>query len=189
MRAGEEVGVLVGRRCRPSQDGAAAGFTLIEFIVAVCVIAILLGTLLNRVWFYQEQAEKAAMQQVAATIQNALIMEYGSLVAHGQEAQTAELARENPMNWLARKPDNYAGEFYDPTPRSVAPGNWMFDLRSRDLIYVVDRGEYFTPGNDGNKWVRYHVRLLPVSGPSGKQGTAGLLFEPVAPYSWFRRGD
>jgi len=120
---------------------------------------------------------------VAGTIQNALVMEYGSLVTHGKEAQAAELARENPMNWLARKPDNYAGEFYDPTPRSVAPGNWMFDLKSRELIYVVDRGEYFTPGKDGDKWVRYHVRLLPVAGPSGR--VASLLFEPVVPYNWF----
>jgi hypothetical protein len=50
---------------------------------------------------------------------------------------TPTLAQDNPMTWLQQKPRNYAGEYYDPTPGAVAPGHWMFDLKSRDLIYVV----------------------------------------------------
>ena len=59
------------------------------------------------------------------------------------------------------------------SPRTVAPGNWAFDLKSRQLIYVVDRGDYFKPGKDGQKWVRFRVNLLyeaaEGAGASGKE--------------------
>lgn len=166
------------------------GFTLIELIVVIVIVVILIGTLLQRVWVYQEQAEKTAMVQVASGLQSALTMQYGSLMTHGKEALAAQLVTENPMNWLQKKPHNYAGEFYDPTPRSVAPGNWVFDLKSRELIYVVDRGDNFTPDKDGNKWVRYHVSLEyepPPGGDEGQKALSGVLFVPAVPYSWFGR--
>jgi general secretion pathway protein G len=144
--------------------------------------------LLNRVWFYQEQAEKTAMVEVAGAIQTALVLQYGRLMVRGTEDEILVLAADNPMNWLAKKPGNYSGEFYDPTPRSVAPGNWMFDLKARELVYVVDRSEYFVPGQSGQKWVRYRVNLMrePAQEASGRnlKGLSGVLFEPAEPYRW-----
>jgi prepilin-type N-terminal cleavage/methylation domain-containing protein len=167
---------------------AARGFTLFELIVVVCIVAILAGTLLSRLWFYQEQAEKAAMEQVAAVLQSALTMRLGSMMVSGSLSDAEKLAKENPMDWLVRKPNNYAGEFFDPAPQTVVPGNWMFDLKSRNLIYVVDRGAFFTPGRDGVKWVRYHVNLIfDREGGKGEQTLAGAAFEPVESYRWFDR--
>jgi general secretion pathway protein G len=164
------------------------GFTLIELVIVIIIVAVLAGTLLQRVALYQEQAEKAAMVEVAGAIQTALVMQYGRLLARGNEAGTLSLAAENPMNWLAKQPANYSGEFYDPTPRSVAPGNWVFDLKARELVYVVDRAGNFVPGKDGQKWIRYRVNLMrdPAQGVSGKdtQNLAGALFEPAEPYRW-----
>ena len=169
---------------------AVRGFTLIELAVVITILAIIIAALLSRVWFYQEQAEKAAMQQVAVAIQTALTMEYGSLMTQGKESLVSELAMENPMNWLQRKPANYSGELYDPTPSSVAPGNWVFDLKSRDLVYVLNRSEHFVPGKDGEKWVRYHVHMDYEPAPGGGAASlAGLVFEPVAPYQWFGRSS
>jgi len=162
------------------------GFTLIELVVVVCIVVILIGTLLVKVSDYQERAEKAAMQQVAAALQSALTIEYGSMMARGKESLVSELLVQNPMDWLSKKPENYSGEYYAPTPRSVAPGNWVFDLRTRELIYVVNRGEHFVPGSDGYKWVRYHVKLVYDHLPGEKkEELTGVLFEPVEPYSWF----
>ena len=167
------------------------GFTLLELIIVISIVAILAGMFLSRIPYYQEQAEKTVMEQTAGAIQSALVMRYGSLMTHGatSEKNLGALATDNPISWLQQKPKNFAGEFYDPTPKTVAPGSWMFDLKSHELIYVLDRSEYFTPGKDGQKWVRFHVKLEyePVpGGPTGGRKTLTLtLFEPTEPYRWF----
>jgi len=166
------------------------GFTLIELVVVITVIVVLMGFFFNRVLFYQEQAEKTAMEQVARTIQSAVTMQYAQILTRGNSSDVAALAQDNPVNWLQKKPRNYSGEFYDPTPLAVESGNWVFDLKSRDLVYVVRNANYFKPGKDGKKWIRFHVAVnyevsrLP-SLQSAPPELTGILFEPVEPYAWF----
>ena len=133
------------------------GFTLLELVIVIAIIVTLMGLFMNRFMYYQEQAEKTAMQQVVGAIQSALVMQYGQILTRGKPSDIAALAQDNPMNLLQKAPHNYAGEFYDPTPHSVPPGNWMFDLKTRDLIYVLGEGNYFKPGKDGRKWIRFHI--------------------------------
>ena len=165
------------------------GFTLLELIVVISIVAVLAGTLLSRIPYYQEQAEKTAMEQVAGALQSALVLRYSTLMARGalNDKELNTLTTDNPMNWLQQKPRNYAGEFFDPAQKSVPPGQWIFDLKSHDLIYTVDRAEYFKPGKDGKKWIRFHVQLgyEPVLGrpKSGKELTS-TVFEPTEPYHW-----
>jgi general secretion pathway protein G len=137
-----------------------------------------------------EQAEKTAMVEVAGTIQSALTMQYGQILTRGKLSDVAALAQDNPMNWLQKRPRNYAGEFYDPTPLAVESGNWVFDLKSRDMVYVVRNANYFKPGKDGKKWIRFHIAInyevsrLPLL-QNARPELTGIVFEPVEPYSWF----
>jgi prepilin-type N-terminal cleavage/methylation domain-containing protein len=166
------------------------GFTLIELIIVITIIVVLMGLFFNRTLFYQEQAEKAAMEQVAASIQSALTMQYAQILTRGKASDVAALVQDNPMNWLQKLPRNYSGEFYNPTPTSVESGYWVFDLKSRDLIYVLRNANYFKPGKDGKKWIRFHVAVqysasrLPSLQDDPKDLT-GILFEPIEQYSWF----
>lgn len=166
------------------------GFTLIELIIVITIIVVMMGLFLDRTLFYQEQAEKTAMEQVAGTIQSALTMQYGQIQTRGKPSDVAMLIYDNPINWLQQKPRNYAGEFYDPTPLSVDSGNWVFDLKTRELVYVMRNANYFKPGKDGKKWIRFHVAIKHETSrlPSLQDAPAeltGTLFEPVEPYSWF----
>ena len=168
----------------------AKGFTLIELIVVIIIVVVMMGLLLNRALFYQEQAEKTAMETVVGTIQSALVMQYGQAMTRGKMGDAAALAQDNPMNWMQKKPRNYVGEYYDVTPLTVEPGNWMFDLKSRDLVYVLRNTDFFKPGRDGKKWIRFHVAAQqePSRLPSLRDAPpelTGILFEPVEPYSWF----
>lgn len=172
-----------------SPQSSQRGFTLLELIVVICIISILVGLFLKKVPLNQELAEKAAMEQVASAMQSALIMRVGSLMASGTatDKELSLLAADNPINWLQQKPKNYAGEFFNPTPQTVAPGAWLFDLKSRDLIYVLDRSDNFIPGKDGQKWIRFHVRLQyePRAGAAAQKELTSTLFEPTEPYRWF----
>jgi general secretion pathway protein G len=177
-------------RIRSRSIGARAskGFTLIELVIVITIIVSLATAFINRVWFYQEEAEKAAMEEVVNVLQSALVMQYGYMMIHNTQSGVAALTTDNPMSWLSKLPRNYAGEFSEPTVESVAPGNWMFDLSAHELVYVIDRGDYFTPGADGKRWIRYRVNLRydANSGVPGNDGRvlSGVLIEPVAPYRW-----
>jgi prepilin-type N-terminal cleavage/methylation domain-containing protein len=178
------------RTARPLRVFASKGFTLLELVIVIAIIVSLMAFFMERFTYYQEQAEKTAMEQVVAAIQSSLTIQYGQILLHGKPSDVAALAHDNPINLLQKAPHNYAGEFYDPTPLSVPPDNWMFDLRTRDLIYVLGESNYFRPGKDGRKWIRFHVALsytkslLPsLHGESAE--LTGLLFEPVEPYTWF----
>lgn len=173
--------------CPPSSE---RGFTLIELIVVIIIVVVMTAIFLDRVLFYIEQAEKTAMVTVTGSIQSSLTMQYGQILTRGKSSDLPVLAQENPMNWLQKKPQNYGGEFYDPSPMTVDPGNWMFDLKTRDLIYVPHNVNYFKPGRDGRKWIRFHVSVRHEASrlPSMKDAPVeltGILFEPVEPYSWF----
>lgn len=166
------------------------GFTLIELIAVISIIVILMGLFIDRALFYQEQAEKTAMEQVAGAIQSALTMQYAQILTRGKPSDVVALAQDNPMSWLQKRPRNYAGEFYDPTPLAVESGYWVFDLKTRELVYVVRNANYFKPGKDGKKWIRFHVAIqheasrLPSLHDAPPELT-GIVFEPVDLYSWF----
>lgn len=158
------------------------GLTLINFAVSVIIALILLGIFVNRMQFYQEQAEKTAMEGVAATLASAFSLQYAQLLTKG--GHPGALLEVNPLNWLTEKPKNYCGEFYAPTADRVEGGNWFFDLKSRELVYVVRNGAHFKVDQTGLARVRFHVeasdRLLPAAGA----GSPGLKFKVVEPYEW-----
>lgn len=167
---------------------SSKGFTLVELLVVISLLSVLASMLFSRVLFYQEMAEKAAMQQVVGALQSALVLQYGHRMALGMGPDVNNISTENPMDWLAQKPINYAGEFNAIKPAAVKPGNWAFDLKTHELIYVPDHAEYFVPAKDGFKWVRYRTRLGYEAPPGhkgkGAQELTGVTFAPVEPYQW-----
>lgn len=164
------------------------GFTLIELAVVVSVVAVLAATLLDRVVFYQEQAEKVAMEQMVGTVRSALHLQVAALVAKGRTTDIPKLLDQNPMNWLAEKPGNYLGELFAPKPQDVELGTWYFDLQTRNLIYSVRHNAHFrADGNEKNQ-VRYRLQLVTAiqgSNSEADNDIEGVILEPVVPYTWF----
>jgi len=168
--------------------GSGKGFSLLELLVVVCIVGVLASVLFKRVLYYQEMAEKAVMQQVVGALQSALIIQYGHRLTLGKSEEVNKLRDENPLDWLSLKPSNYAGEIASVNNSTVEPGNWVFDLQTRELIYVPEHVEFFIPKNNSHKWIRFRTRFefAPLSGQSGRVGkqVAAVTFSPVVPYQW-----
>jgi prepilin-type N-terminal cleavage/methylation domain-containing protein len=164
------------------------GFSLVELIVVVVVVSIIAAVLLDRVRFYQVQAEKTAMEATASTIRAALHLRMAAYLAHGEVQKLPALAATNPMDWLANKPENYAGAFDRIGAEGVPEGNWYLDLTDRALVYKIRYGQGFVPGADGRKEVRFHTLieygLLNDAGVPGLKGIRTVDFSPVTPYTW-----
>jgi prepilin-type N-terminal cleavage/methylation domain-containing protein len=162
------------------------GFSLVEFIVVVVVVSIISAILLERVKFYQEHAEKATMEATAAAVQAGMHLRMAGYLAAGRAREVELLTKENPIDWLARKPDNYAGAFDRLGAEGVPEGSWYFDLSDRTLVYRVRYGRAFVSDGDGRKEVHYRARV-----EYGRLGTGLDLmgirtadFSPAHPYEW-----
>ncbi len=181
---------LLSRAFSSKVQKKPAGFSLIELIVVIAVLSVLISIFLNRVEYYQELAEKTAMEENVGAIQNALTIQHSKHYVRSNSEDITLLPTENPMKWLQKLPQNYAGEFYDPKPNTITPGNWVFDLKAHELIYVPDRTEHFVAGKDGKKWIRFHIAMqyeqIKSGGVVGKdKELVGTVFAPTEHISWF----
>ena len=171
-----------GRRC------AGPGFTLIELIIVVCIVALCAALLLDRLRFYQEAAEKAVMEYTVATLKSALQLQVAALLVRGEEKKIGALARANPVDWLMEPPTGYRGEFRAPQP-AVPPGSWYFDATRSELVYVPNIDAHLERLADGSKRLRFRVRLSfePAEADSEGRRFAAMGVEAVTPYTWFYR--
>ena len=119
---------------------AARGFSLFELVVACVIFAVLAGLLLQRLTFYQAEAERAAVEQTVGTMRAALALRQSALSARGRERELAALAGTNPVAWLSAPPRQYAGEYYAPDPGMVRAGSWYFDRSDKTLAYLPAAG-------------------------------------------------
>jgi len=170
-------------------DPRRGGFTLFELILAIVLVTLFAGILLGRFLFYQEAAEKAAMERTVNALRSAIDIKVATLIARGRASEIADLARANPVDLLSDKPTDYAGEYYHLATIELAPGHWYYDLEDRQLVYVVEHGAHFTPDKQGRKWVRYRTALvhdgsMPRTAESESGQAAGALLKEVESYVW-----
>jgi prepilin-type N-terminal cleavage/methylation domain-containing protein len=164
------------------------GFTLLELMVVACIVAVLATVLLNRVRFYQKMAEKTAVEQTVAVMQSALQLRVASLIVSNRLDAAVDLAQQNPMQWLAQKPNNYAGEYFDQLPEEDVSGRWYFDLKERNLVYFVRSA---VKEKDAElPQLRFKTNLLlaassfPVAERPAGKAIEGVVLEQIVPYVW-----
>jgi type II secretory pathway pseudopilin PulG len=173
----------------------AAAFSLIELVAVICVVAVLAAFLAGRLLTYQERAEKAAMEQVVMVLRSALHMRVAGLLVASRLEDLKGLETENPMSWLAERPDNYGGVFIGPSLDRLKPGKWYFDRRASSLVYVPARTRHFLPATDGQVAVRFRVfvDVGPLPGEEGRpsplRGVGRMEVAATEPYNWFRDLD
>ena len=164
------------------------GATFVEFTVCLALMGIFLGVLLERALYYQEYAEKTAMESTAENIRTGLRYKIADLILANRVLEIPTLADENPMNWLAEKPPNYLGEL-DSAPVDAPQGEWYFNKRNGELVYAVSSRRHFSPANYRDFSVRYRAMRVsagPVTDASPNFAGTWVNLVLVAEYAWFQ---
>ena len=167
--------------------GNQCGASFVEFAVSIALMGIVVGVLLERALYYQEYAEKTAMESTAENIRTGLRYKVADLILANRMSEIPTLADENPMNWLGKRPPNYLGEL-ESAPADEAKGQWHFDKRNRELVYTVNNRRHFSPSLYRDFRVRYRVMRVSAGAVTDSSPTAGtwVSLVLVAEYGWFR---
>src|SRR5262245_10475278 len=113
------------------------GASLFEVSVCLAIFAVFLAVFLERSYFYQEAAEKTAMELQAEHVKASLRYRVADLILTNRMSEIPTLADENPMDWLDEKPANYLGA-RDSAPETPLGGTWYFDRKNHELVYTVN---------------------------------------------------
>ena len=137
----------------------ARGFTLVELVIVVCVVALLFGIALDRLLRYQELGERAALQQNIAAINTALALRFAAYVVMGAPQRISEEVGRNPVDLLVRPPDNYVGELASADGRALPRPCWYFDGLAGELVYLPARRRYWAGPSGAPDSIRFRVGL------------------------------
>jgi prepilin-type N-terminal cleavage/methylation domain-containing protein len=159
-----------------------AGFTLIELILVLIVISVLGVTALDRFRYYQERAEKAAMEATLAAFKMGLQLQLAELIVTNKQMAVAQLERENPMRWLQEPPGNYLGEYTTPTQ----PGNWYYAMNEHELVYAPNNSAYLDTRRSANKELRFRVAIrYAFDATTGRKTPSGASIVQTREFKWF----
>lgn len=174
-------------RALPVRDGQY-GASFVEFAVSMALMGIFVGVLLERALYYQEYAEKTAMESTAKNIRTGLRYKVADLILANRESEITTLADESPMTWLGERPPNYMGEL-DSAPVDEPKGQWYFDKRNRELVYTVSNRRHFSPSSYRDFGIRYRVMRISAGAVTDRSPQAAETWVSLVlltEYGWFQ---
>lgn len=168
-----------------------AGFTLVELSVVLVVIAILAAVALHKLWAFQADAERTALENMVGGLRSAIGMNVASYIAKDNLRGAQVLAGSNPMDLLAEIPKNYRGALNGGPITAVDDGEWYFDRKRAELAYRVRNADVFRGGSGSPAEARFAIK--PVYEDRNRNGRFdagdafyGVRLEATAPYRWVR---
>jgi type II secretory pathway pseudopilin PulG len=161
------------------------GASLLEFSVAFLIICILSATILQRLFYVQEYAEKTAMELMISNFQTALRVKVGELLIADRAKEIATLAGANPVDWLESRPENYRGAL-NGAPGADSKGQWYFDTATHELVYTAAWRSHFSSPTSADYTVRLKVQpILNVDETAPQGQPVWVRLAVISDYTWF----
>lgn len=135
----------------------SAGFSFLELVTVIAVIATLIAVAASRLFPYVAEAERVAVMRLEGQLRNVLVMEAALYIARGDGALLGQLDFANPMALVLEPPGTYLGELNAPTHALLPVRSWHFDTSVRRLLYRAGRG--FETPETGPVMYQYAVRV------------------------------
>ncbi|MBS3936041.1 MAG: prepilin-type N-terminal cleavage/methylation domain-containing protein [Sulfuritalea sp.] len=102
----------------------ARGFSLLELVVVVAVIAVLAAVLLDRLIALEREAERTEVALTLRNLQTGMQLAVGAQIVRGREAELHALLEKNPI------------EFLGIPVGAGGTARWSYDPGQRVLAYV-----------------------------------------------------
>lgn len=158
------------------------GFSLLELVVVVCIIAILMAVAYQRFERISEEAERASFYGAISTFQAQINLHVAEWYIDSTQIEKAELEQLNPVEWLERPPHNYGGLISFSQLDGAIPARWYYIKDKNWLVYKVKRT--FGLQNKGSDVLAFQwkVSFKEASMRSGVVQAATL--KAVTDFSW-----
>lgn len=167
------------------QDRRGRDYSLLELAVAGAILFGVLAVFLDQMRYYQEQAERSAVRSTIARMQSALALRASAELLRGAPERIEALGRENPVDWLAVPPANYAGAYYGEPPERLSGGGWYFDRASGALVYQVWRTGHIEVADREKPDIRFRVAVEYARDGQGPRELKRLEIAPLTDVRWF----
>ena len=115
-------------------------------------------------------------------------MSAASLMMAERSEEIANLAKRNPIDLLAQKPENYLGVLDGTNLAVLQRGKWFYDTKQQEVIYVVDQRYNFRPEVANDFAVRYAAKVIygemELTQGNKTPYIAGITLVPLSKYKW-----
>lgn len=166
---------IAGDRRPRRADLRPRGFTLLELIIVIILVALLFLTAYNRLMPLRGDAEAAHVTTVIGNLRSALGLAASERVMTDGVGALEELAGIDPVTLLQQVPDNYIGT----AGASIPPGSWYFEPDARELRYRVRYPRYLEGAPNAPVDLAWRVRVI---GEAGKP--AGVHLAALDEIGW-----
>jgi len=164
------------------------GFTLIELVVVMVILALLSAIAVPKFLDLQKQAEAASVQKVIGNLRSAL-----SLRTAREIVNSGDFTNVTPNgimhDLLSDKPEAFLATVQAANPATPVKGSW-YDLQGggangNDVVYVLKNTDIVSANNNG----RLHYSIVQVLEDTDGDGTdeiVGLTLQPRNPaaFDW-----
>ncbi len=157
--------------------------TKLELVVAILILAILIGSFSRYVLVIFSRAEQSMINSTVININTALHYRAAMVVMRGQYRELELLEEMNPMEEMQASPEindpnltfknislapltgtafapaNYGGVMNAYTMGSIEKGKWYFNQDNRYLIYLVSNSEFFFSDETGLPIIRFQIMI------------------------------
>ena len=147
----------------------------------VVIAGVLAALLLDKLLTYAEATEKAAMEATVSQLTSALYARLAYHVLRGDTGAVEELETQSPFRTAHAESPAYLGEF-DGLPPGAEGGNWYFDRRTRELVYLPNLKRYLegAVASDSVASLRFRVEVR----RTASNAYAGVTLVPEGEWHW-----
>nr|AMK59150.1 hypothetical protein Slit_2606 [uncultured bacterium UPO42] len=152
---------------------AIAGLTALEFAIVLAIIGAVAYVLLRGLVFAEKETERLAFNDNQAALERALAYELMSRGTRGETQDPALLTRQDPFQWLERKPLGWAGDY--PAQGRTKPGAWYWDGQRAEVVYIPQDPERVKFAKAREAEIRLSIKAT---------GSGNVRLMVVTPFAW-----